>query len=100
MSAEHPILRTSIEIFTEYFGDKHEAEVNEMVAKLKPIYESDQHNFIVVVYSLVSLMGRERPDFAMEMMMTWLRDRMKVVKLSDLVEEMPEAFGGDVKFDS
>ncbi len=88
--------RKVIEIFDDYFADDvaHEESVTDMVRKMKLLYESDRVSFFTNVFSLVTMVGRERPDFALEMMLSWLKGKIEVVNMT------PEASSGGVKFDS
>ncbi len=90
-------IRSAGEIFSDYFSEQnqHVEELKGMIQQLKPIFESDNHTFYVIVFSLVTRMGIERPDFALDMMMSWMRG-----KGIELLEVRPEAFGNGVKFDS
>ena len=87
-------IKPIITIIDDYFKSNEHLEDNQkMVDALKVVFESDRQKFMEVIFSTVSIIGRERMDFAMEMMLTWIKDKIVEIPL-----DMAGAFkGGDFK---
>ena len=83
-------IKPIITIIDDYLKSNEHLEDNQkMVDALKVVFESDRQKFMEVIFSTVSIIGRERMDFAMEMMLTWIKGKIVEIPL-----DMAGAFGG------
>lgn len=59
-------------LIEDFFRSSHLKELDDTLIKLEEIYKNDKEKFGVVIFSMVSFIGRENSGFARRMLDTWL----------------------------